>query len=64
MPIKLFTAGGRIDAIKPIDNLDDWVFEQEQADEIDVEEFRRKLKEYQSRNQQHLYRKYIKHDGY
>lgn len=51
MPIKLFTAGGQIDAIKPIDNLDDLVFEQELADEIDVEEFRRKLKEYQSRNQ-------------
>ena len=45
---KIFTAGGRIDTIKPIDNLDHLVFEQELSNEIDIEKFRQKLKNYQS----------------
>ena len=48
MPIKFFTAGGKIDTIKPIDNLDHLVFEQELSNEIDIEKFRQKLKGYQS----------------
>ena len=44
MSIKLFTVGGQIDAIEPIDDLDNLIFEQELSDEIDVEEFRDKLK--------------------
>lgn len=48
MPIRFFTAGGKIDAIRPVDNLDDLVFEQELSSEIDIEKFRQKLKEYQS----------------
>ena len=51
MSIKLFTVGGQIDAIEPIDDLDNLIFEQELSDEIDVEEFRDKLKKYQSQNQ-------------
>ena len=48
MPIRFFTAGGKIDTIKPIDILDDLVFEQELSNEIDIEKFRQKLKNYQS----------------
>jgi len=48
MLIKFFTVGGQMDTIKPIKNLDDLKFEQELVDEIDVEEFRQRLKEYQS----------------
>ncbi len=48
MPIRFFTAGDKIDAIKPVDNLDDLVFEQELSNEIDIEKFRQKLKGYQS----------------
>ena len=44
MPIKFFTAGDKIDAVKPIDNLGNLIFEQELSKEIDVEEFRRRLK--------------------
>ena len=51
MSIKLFTVSGQIDEIKSINNLDNLVFEQELSDEIDVEKFRQKLKEHQSRNQ-------------
>lgn len=46
MPIKFFTVGGKINAINPVDNLDNLVFEQELSSEIDIEEFRQKLKEY------------------
>ena len=48
MPIRFFTAGGKIDTIKPIDNLDHLVFEQELSNEIDIKKFRQKLKNYQS----------------
>jgi hypothetical protein len=48
IPIKFFTVGGQIDMIKPIGDLNDLIFEQELADEIDIEEFRQRLKEYQS----------------
>ena len=48
IPIKFFTIGGQIDMIKPIGDLNDLIFEQELADEIDIEEFRQRLKEYQS----------------
>jgi hypothetical protein len=34
--------------VKPIKNLDDLIFEQELVDEISIEEFRQRLKEYQS----------------
>lgn len=45
--IKFFTVGGQIDTIKPIKNLDDLIFEQELANEINIEEFKQTLKEYQ-----------------
>lgn len=45
--IKFFTVGGQIDMIKPIKNLDNLIFEQELVNEIDVEKFRQRLKEYQ-----------------
>ena len=48
-PIKYFTVGNQINMIKPIDNLDDLVFEQELSGEINIEEFRQKLKKYQCR---------------
>lgn len=46
MPIKFFTVGGQIDAIKPITNLDDLVFENELAKEIDIQRFKRKIEKY------------------
>ena len=46
MPIKFFTVDGKNNAIDPVDNLDNLVFEQELSSEIDIEEFRQKLKEY------------------
>lgn len=46
MPIKFFTIGGKVDEIRQITNLDDLIFEDEIADEIDVVSFRKKLKRY------------------
>lgn len=46
--IKFFTVGDQMNMVKPIKNLDDLKFEQELVDEINIEEFRQKLKEYQS----------------
>lgn len=45
--IKFFTVGDQMDMVKPIKNLDNLIFEQELVDEIDIEEFRQRLKEYQ-----------------
>ena len=45
--IKFFTVGGQMDTIKPIKNLDGLIFEQELANEIDIEEFKQTLKKYQ-----------------
>ena len=45
--IEFFTIGSQIDTIKPIENLDDLIFEQELANEIDIEEFKQTLKKYQ-----------------
>lgn len=46
MPIKFFTIGGQIDAIRPITNLDDLAFENELAKEIDTQRFKQKIEEY------------------
>lgn len=45
--IKFFTVGGQMDTIKLIKNLGGLIFEQELANEIDIEEFKQTLKKYQ-----------------
>ena len=45
MPIKFFTIGGQIDDIASL-NVDELVFEEEIAREINVQDFIEKLKKY------------------
>lgn len=48
MPLRFFTLGGGIDLIYEIEDLDELKFEDEIASEVDVEEFREKLKAYKN----------------